>query len=262
MMAATLIHSFQSEWLKKKRSLGSWLVVVGALFTPVIVIFARLIHHDKLPELYAASNFWTSLWKNSWESMAVFFLPMAAILATSLITQIEFRNNAWKQVHTLPLSAATIFFSKLAVIIVLLVQFFVLFDVGIFLSAVVPYLLAAKVPYPTAPLPLPLFLADTVRYMVASLPIVAVQYLLSLRFKNFLLPIGLGFMAWVGALAALSSKFAYLVPYGYSMLIYLKDDPRGKIAIPPYDITWLAIGSAVLFTTAAYLLFVTKAQKG
>ena len=99
MMAGTLIYSFQSEWLKQRRSLGSWLVVVGALFTPVIVIVSRLIHHDKLPEVYAASNFWTSLWKNSWESMAVFFLPMAAILMTSLITQIEYRNNAWKQVQ-------------------------------------------------------------------------------------------------------------------------------------------------------------------
>jgi hypothetical protein len=46
------------------------------------------------------------------------------------------------------------------------------------------------------------------------------------------------------------------------MLIYLKDDPRGKIAIPPCDITWFTIGRAVLFTNHAYLQFVTKAQKG
>ena len=29
------IHCFQAEWLKKKRSLASWLVVIGAFFTPV-----------------------------------------------------------------------------------------------------------------------------------------------------------------------------------------------------------------------------------
>jgi lantibiotic transport system permease protein len=262
MMGGDFIHAFQSEWLKKKRSLGSWLVVVGSLFTPVVVIVARLIHRDQLPKIYAADTFWTSLWRSSWESMAIFFLPMAAILATSLITQIEYRSNAWKQVHTLPISAATLFFSKLAVIVVLMVQFFALFDLGIYLSAVVPCLLSGKVPYPNGRLPVALFLADTLRYMVASFPIVAAQYLLSLRFSNFLLPIGFGFMAWVGAGAALSTRFAYLIPYGYSMLTYLRDDPRGKIAVPPFDIFWLAIAYAALFTIASYWLFVTKAQKG
>jgi hypothetical protein len=256
------IHSFQSEWLKKKRSLGSWLIVVGSLFTPVIIIAARLAHHDKLPRLYASGTFWTSLWRSSWESMAIFFMPMAAILATSLITQIEFRNNAWKQVHTLPLSPATLFFSKLAVILVLMVQFFVLFDLGIYLSAVVPFLLLRNVPYPSAPLPLRSFLIDTGRYMIACLPIVAAQYLLSLRFKNFLVPVGMGFMTWVGALAALSWKFGYIVPYAYSMLTYLKDDPKGRTAVPAFQMHWLAIGYALLFTIGGYWLFVNKRQKG
>ena len=77
--------------------------MVGGLFTPGIVIAARLVRHDRLQEIYAAANFWNSLWKSSWESMAIFFLPIGAILATSLMTQSEFKNNAWKQVHALPL---------------------------------------------------------------------------------------------------------------------------------------------------------------
>ena len=113
MEVGDYVRSFKSEWLKKKRSLGSWLVVVGSLFTPAIIVASRLIHHGKLPGLYVSSTFWTSLWKSAWESMAIFFLPMAAILVTSLITQIEYRSNAWKQVHALPLSTGVIFFSKL-----------------------------------------------------------------------------------------------------------------------------------------------------
>src|SRR5450432_792118 len=154
----TFFNAFLSEWLKQKRSFGSWLLIVGALFTPVIIIAARLLHHSQLRSLYESNTFWTSLWKSSCESMAVFFLPMAAILATSLITQIEYRNNGWKQVHTIPLSLATIFFSKLAVILVLMAQFFILFDVGVYLSAIIPWVVSAHVPYPQAPLPLWTFL--------------------------------------------------------------------------------------------------------
>jgi hypothetical protein len=75
----------------------------SAFFTPAIVTVARLVRCTQLPAAYGAESFWISPWTSSWESMAIFFPPMAAILATRLTTQIEFRNNAWRQVHVLPL---------------------------------------------------------------------------------------------------------------------------------------------------------------
>lgn len=262
-MSIDFINAFQSEWLKKRRSLGSWLVVIGAFFTPAIVIVARLLNHDKLHELYAADGFWTLLWKNSWESMAIFFLPMIAILATSLMTQIEYKNNTWKQVHVLPLSPTVIFFAKFAVILLMVAQFFVLFNIGIYLSAVIPYLLIRGTPYPEAPVPLLRFLGENLWYFVDCLPIIAAQYLLSLRFKSFLTPIGFGFLAWVGTLAALSWKFGYVVPYSYTMLDYLKDNPAARATVvPAFDLHWLALGYFVLFMVGGYGLFVAKAQKG
>src|ERR1044072_220028 len=118
----TFIHSFQSELLKTKRSLAFWMVIIGGFFTPAIIIAARLLHSDKLQQFSSADDFWNLLWKTSGESMAIFFLPLGAILSTSLIAQIEYKNNTWKQLHTLPLSYTTIFFAKLAVILVLMLQ--------------------------------------------------------------------------------------------------------------------------------------------
>src|SRR6478609_2782413 len=108
-MSNSFVWSFQSEWLKKKRSLASWIVIIGGFFTPVIIIIARLVRHDTLIPIYSNDNFWKLLWKNSWESMAIFLLPLGVILATSLITQIEYKNNTWKQLHTVPLKLTTIF---------------------------------------------------------------------------------------------------------------------------------------------------------
>jgi hypothetical protein len=203
-MTADFLHAFQSEWLKTKRSLASWLVIVGAFFTPAIVIVARLLNPARLPRLYAADDFWMLLWKNSWESMAIFFLPMAAILATSVVTQIEYKNNTWKQVLTLPLSPAVVFFSKLAIVLLILVQFFVLFNLGMYLSALAPYLIARNAPYPRAPLPWRYFVTQNLWYFVDCLPIVAAQYLLSLRFKNFLVPVGCGWHRTTGETARVS----------------------------------------------------------
>lgn len=259
---SAFIDAFVCEWLKKRRSLAAWLVAGGAFFTPAIITVVRLIRHAQLPALYADPLFWISLWRSAWESMAIFFVPMAAILATSLVVQIEVRNNAWKQVHALPLHAATIFFAKLAVIVLMLAQFFALFVVGIWLSALLPSLLIAGVPYPSAPLPLGEFASDTALYFFDCLPIVAAQYLMSLRFNHFLVPIGVGFLAWIGALAALSWQHANLVPYAYTMLDYLKDNPAARNAVSTsgmhlYGVAWFA-----LFTVAGYVVFVTKANKG
>lgn len=258
----TFIHSFQSEWLKTKRSLAFWMVVIGGFFTPSIVIVARLFHYDKLQQIYADDNFWNLLWKNSWESMALFFLPLGAILSTSLITQIEYKNNTWKQLHTLPLTYTTIFFSKLAVILVLMLELFVLFNLGIYLSALVPYLLVSGTPYPAQPLPYMFFLRENGLYFLDCLPIVALQYLISLKFKNFLVPVGLGFVFWITALGALSWKYGYIIPYTYGMFNYLKDVTETRAIVPEANIHLLAIGCFIVITAVSYFLYLTKKEKG
>jgi hypothetical protein len=139
-----------------------------------------------MPALYVSPDFWNILWKQSWEAMATFFLPMGVILATALITQIEYKNNTWKQLHTTPQKFITIYFAKLAVIVVMMAGLFALFNVGIYLSGVIPALLYGSVSYPTAPIPFLLFLKENIKFFIDCLPILALQYLISLRFKNFL----------------------------------------------------------------------------
>jgi lantibiotic transport system permease protein len=255
------LHAFRSEWLKRKRSFASAMVLGGSLFTPVVILAVRLIHHRGLPRLYATDSFWTKMWRDSWESMAVFFLPLGAILATSLITQIEFKSNAWKQVRTLPMSMAVLFFSKLAVILVMLVQFLILFTLGIYASAMIPSLIVPGVPHPKGSFwSLPL-LRENAFYFVDCLPIVATQYLMGLRANNVLIPIGIGFLAWVGALAAVSSKIAVWWPYAYTILNYVKGTPKGA-HFAHTDFHSIAAGSFVLLTVVSYVLFVTKREKG
>lgn len=261
-MSATFLHAFQGEWLKRKRSLVTWLVAAGAFFTPMIVLVARLVHYERLPKIYAQVDFWNDTWKSAWESMALFFLPMFAILVASLLTQIEFRNNAWKQVHALPLGLPTIYFSKFLVVLLTLAGFFVLFNVGIYASVVVPWLLVPGVAYPSSPMPVALFLRENGLYFIDCLPIAAMQYAMCMRFRNFLPPVGIGFLAWVGALGSLPWKYAYVIPYTYTTLNYLKTDSTGKAAIPPEHFHWLAIGYFIAITAVGYGLFARRSERG
>ena len=256
------LRSYQSEWMKTKRSLALWMVIIGGFFTPAIIIVARLVNHANVPAIYGKEDFWDKLWHSSWESMAVFFLPLGAILTTSLIAQLEYKNNTWKQLHTLPISYASVFFSKLAVILTLMLIFFVLFNIGIYLSALVPYLLISGTPYPIEALPWQRFLTEDAFYFLDCLPIVALQYLLALRFKNFMVPIGLGFMFWVGAIGGVSWRFGYVIPYTYTIFNYLKDATQSRAVTPEVSIHVMAAAYFLVITAVSLILYITKNEKG
>ncbi|HEV2802822.1 MAG TPA: ABC transporter permease [Pyrinomonadaceae bacterium] len=257
------INSFLSEWLKKKRSLASWLVIVGASFTPSIILMSRIKNAGRLSALYASDDFWTKLWNQSWESMAAFLLPIGIILAVSLITQIEYKNNTWKQLHATPQGFITIFSAKFLVILIMLSEVFVLFNVGIYLSAVIPSMLFSNIPYPAAPIPFLFFLQANINFFLDCMPILALQYLISLQFKNFLVPIGTGFAIWFLGVGMLPWKYSYIFPYIHSTIDFLISSGQfGNRSAPPIDIQLLAVIYFALFTIASYFLYVNKKEKG
>lgn len=258
----TFINSFQSEWLKKKRSLASWLVLVGAFFTPTIILTARIKNHAALPALYVSDDFWRKLWNQSWESMEVFLLPIGIILATGLIAQLEYKNNTWKQLHTTPQGFTTIFLAKLLVILIMLVEVFALFNVGVYLSAVIPSLVFGHVPYPTAPIPLTDFWNANVNFFIDCLPIVALQYLISLQFKNFLVPVGAGFAVWFLGIGLLSWEHSYVFPYNHGAINFLTTSGHFAHRNLPVNVELLALVYFAALTIAGWFLYVTKKEKG
>src|ERR1035438_5421119 len=220
------IYCFKSEWLKKKHSLASWLVIIGAFFTPAIILIAKLVRYKGLEATNRAPDFWETLWKSSWESMSIFLLPLGTILATSLITQLEYKNNTWKQLHTAPQRFTTLFFAKLSVITVMLLQFFLLFNIGIWLTAMIPSLLVPGASFPKERVPWLFFAQENARFFIEALPIMALQYLVSLKFKNFLVPVGMGIILWILSIAVVNWKWGWLAPYTYCTYHYLQSGGR------------------------------------
>ena len=253
------INSFTAEWIKKRRSFSSWLVLAGGFFVPVISILIFLAYPKQLLALHQSGNFWVLLFQRSWQLMAIILLPMGIVLAVSLVTQLEFRHNSWKQLHTTPLTFSVIFLSKLAVLIVMLLQLFLLFNVGIYLSAVIPSLLNSHTPFPAYAMNIGYLLRENAHYFITCLPMVALQFMISLQFKNFLVPIGAGLALSVGGLIAISWKYSYMIPSAYSALYFLQSK---STAVPAHNLPLLSIGFFMLFGMLGYLLYISKKEKG
>ena len=255
-----IVDTFYSEWLKTRRSLASWLVVVGGLFTPVIIFLVRMRHPEALPKLYRTSSFWQNLWNQSWESMAMFMFPMGIIMATGLLTQLEFKNNTWKQLHTTPQRLSLIYAMKLFIVLLLLVQVFLAFNACLYFFSVLPILLVKDVAYPAATLDWMLFLRGNISYFIDCLPIVGLQFLLGMHFKNFLVPFGLGFLLWIVSLTGMTWEHNYTLPYAYTMLDYLVNTGR-KIPVNA-DIHALAVLYFTVFVAVGYGMYIGKNEKG
>jgi lantibiotic transport system permease protein len=260
-MEFSFVHSFQSEWLKKKRSAAAWLTVIGGFFVPAIILVNRFIDSNMLYEQNTSAHLWESIYNRCWQFMALFLLPMGVILASSLITQLEFKNNTWKQLHTTPQRLTTIFFAKLSVILVMMLQFFILFNIGIYLAGVIPSVFFRNAPYPGETIPFISLLKANSVFFLDCLPIIAMQYFISLQFKNFLVPVGAGLAIYTASMIGLSWKYGYLLPYSYCALNL--NFMKNKSAVnPAANIHFWAIGYFIVFSVLSYIFYINKKEKG
>jgi lantibiotic transport system permease protein len=259
-MAFTFLHSFRSEWLKTKRSTATWLTIIGGFFTSLIYLFAYLSNHSAIvANLRPDEKIWKTHFFRLWQTMAFFLLPMGVILASSLITQIEFKNNTWKQLHTTPQSLTTIFFSKISVILLMMLQFFILFNLGILLSGLITGLFYSDIPFLKQQIPFLFFLKVNIKFFICCLPIIAFQYLISLQFKNFLVAVGTGLVILMSSLIGLNWKYVYILPYSYCGLNF---NSVASNTPPKHSIYLYSIEFFLLFMLISYILYLTKKEKG
>jgi hypothetical protein len=183
---------------------------------------------------------------------------MGVILASSLITQMEFKNNTWKQLHTTPQSYTTIFFAKFSVIVLMTLKFFLFFNIGILLSAYIPSLIIDH-KLPEQGLPVLFFLKENALFLITVLPILAIQYLISLQFKNFLVPIGLGLLFLIGTMIGIGSQWGYIAFSPYSFC-FLKIVPFE--IINPENLYLYATINFMVIMVISYYLYIKKKEKG
>lgn len=268
-MLQSFIYSLQSEWLKTRRTLASWLVLLGGLLIPAIALIGQFSNADTLPAKYVKADFWQSTFANWWQFMAMLLLPLGAILVTSLISQIEVKNNTWKQLHSTPQAITQVYFSKLCLILLMLLQFFFIYLVGFYCSMMIPAVFLKSVPFPTAAFPTGWILNEMLNYYFLCLPIVLLQYALGLQFKNFMVPLGIGIALFIAMLIALRWKHGHTIPYIYPSYYFAhkgsaSDALRNKVGIDDSLYIKTYVFSSIyslVFLLGGYFSYIYKKDK-
>ncbi len=151
--------------------------------------------------------------------MGSLLLPMLIVFDAYSVNNIEHKAETWKTLFSLPLSKWSVYSAKyfyaLTLIVICLVLF-VLFSLGLgnLLSLINPALKFNEY-HAEGTLSQIYF-----KLLLSSLGILSIQFLLSLLFRDFLKPMGIGFVATVSGIimANVGWKYAYMFPYAHPML--------------------------------------------
>ena len=252
-MTQSFLLNTKAEFLKSKKTAAFWLTVIGAAFIPVINVFKCVGRPDYfIPVLQ--SDPWKVFLEYNWQIASFFLLIMYVILVTSLVVQIEYRNGTWKQVYALPRSYADIFFSKFLVVHVMIAGCFVLFNFFIVVCGYGTALLQDQFQFFFHPVPWSEMISVSVKMYVSVLAILVIQYWLSLRFGNFIIPIGIGLALFTFGFMIRQWEHIDYYPYMYPFLVYFKNpglppDMAQKAMI--HSLVWSGVGLGVGFLDIA-----------
>ena len=248
-MAGTFLFNTKAEILKTRGTAALWLLLLAAAFLPAIngiILIER-------PEIFiskVSASPWLSFLHMNWKNGASVILPVFVILINNVIVQVEYRNNTWKQVYASPRRYADIFFSKFIIVQIFLIAFFILFSLFIIFSGYAVGLLQKGYAFSAHSIPWDSMLAIVVRVYIGISGVTAIQYWISMRYKNFIVPLGVGIGLWMTGIVLMDWDKIIYYPYMYATLLYFIDSP-GHMG----TLSALTINSVVCFIAAVSLGF-------
>ncbi len=211
----SLIHTLRSETLKTKRGATLYFTLVAAAIIPIIFLL-EVCDDGISPE--SRQDPFNALFKQGFEIVTLIFFPIYVVVVCTLLPQIEYRNNTWKQVFASPQTMANVFIAKFIHVQSLILLFMLSFNVFMFLVAVAGHFVdpSLKLLYQSKDWQaIGIF---NLNAWLAVLAISAIQFWIGLRFKNFLVAIGIGFACWlVGVMLVMEfhNDNARFFPYSY-----------------------------------------------
>jgi hypothetical protein len=192
--------SLRSELLKTKRS-AVWLsiLILSAIIPIFMLLVIREYHDGELSDQVAIirKDAWNFYFKQGAAMIGFTLLPIYVVLISTLLPQIEYRNQTWKQVFAAPQSYGRIYLSKFIVLQLFILVFLIAHSLFMGGSALLSAIFNPKFEFSANHLDWANMIVTLAQCYVAVLGLSALQFWLGLRFKSFILPIGIGILCSV-----------------------------------------------------------------
>jgi hypothetical protein len=247
----SLSISLRSEILKTKRTASLYFTLIGAAVVPVIFLLNVLLDDDGMDS--TRKDPLNNVFKLLSEMNGVAFFPWFIILICTLLPQIEYKNNTWKQVFASPQTKGNLLLAKYLNIHLLMLLFLVSTHLFMFIAIAIANVAMPAYGFFNHSLDGLKVLTNAANTYVTMLAVCTIQFWFGLRFKNFIIPIGIGLALWLtGTVLVFEYKanLANYFPYSYHTFNF---SPKHKPHLN--QVAWISAGYAGLFLFGCYLDF-------
>ncbi|HVV54569.1 MAG TPA: ABC transporter permease [Mucilaginibacter sp.] len=212
------ILSFRSEFYKTRKTMAFWSAIILP-FVICLLIFIGFFTHSKQMSSDPGIALWFKFAGAILGVMGSLLLPMLIVFIAYSVNNIEHKSETWKSLFSLPIPKWSIYSAKYAYaffLIILCLALFLLFTLGFgnLLSVLKPELKFSEYHIEST------LSLIYLKLLFSALGVLSIQFLLSLLFRDFLKPMGIGFAATIAGVIAAGSgwQYAYLFPYSHAML--------------------------------------------
>ncbi len=207
-------RAFWAESLKLKRTLLFWTVFLAPAATGLLIVL--MVEGDDLSNWGTGSS-WVNLQDTVNVFWAILMIPLLIALQATLLGQLEHGEKAWKHLYALPIPRQAVYLAKwlMANLLALassLIYVGVIILVGLFLVTFVnPNNGLAS------PIPVWEMLSQSLNIYLAMLLVISIQLWASIRWSNFLVPIGIGMVATFANIFAIRSDKWYYTLFPWAL---------------------------------------------
>jgi len=240
-MIAMMTGLVRAELLKLKRSL----IVLLILSIPLMVFLLGVM-------VVASGNGpaeWPMLAMSGAAIWSFFLLPMTATALTALVAQLEHGSRGWSYALALPHPKWAVLTAKAVIVVAVMAMISLLVGAANIASGIVgEWFLPGKVLQ--GDLPLGLMVALMAKMGLAGLLVVAIQFVIAIRYESFAVPVVFGIAGTFVAVVATGAKQGLYFPWLMATNI-LNSDPQaatqvmlmgsiGGLALFIVGIAWLS----------------------
>jgi hypothetical protein len=211
--------SLQSEFYKSRKTLGFWSAILLPLILMFFVAFGFYVKSDKLTTMPPIA-IWSQFSGIPMGIMGTLLLPMYIVFLAYSVNSIEHKSDTWKTLFTLPIGKWSIYSAKFLYAVLLILLTLMLFAGFTLAFGNLLGVLKPELKFSGYHMESELF-QIYFKFFLASMGILSLQFVMSLLWKDFLKPMGIGFVGTItGTILVTGARweYAYMFPYSQPLL--------------------------------------------
>lgn len=240
-----LKRGIAAEIYKYRKTFTLWMLILAPAFVPAINFIIFLQRGQDI--IREGINPWEFLMRNTIEP-ASFLFPFFVMVIALFVNSMEYNANTWKLIYTQPLSRLTVYLAKVKVFTLMILFSMTLLAifsiaVGYSMSIIRPEL-GFDQPFDKS-----LIFGVCLKIFLASMGYAAIQFAISQKWKNLILPLGIGIAGVISFMILVQGwEYAEYHPYGYHIM-------ATRSITPPEFSIWADLKPVYLGLTVAAGVF-------